>query len=326
VFISYSHADSEFADRLVSDLVQSEVHATYDKWLLRVGDSIIEKISQAVADSDKIIALLSPASVSSNWVKKELSFAMTGEIQNRKVLLPAIIATCEIPPIISDKLYADFRSSYYRGLRELLQALRPDFYELGRYTHREKIVKAARALKKLLLTSEISKLREWFGLNGYALAALFGRLWLVSEAIPRFALGSDTVDFMVINGQSGRYELSLIVLGNPAWDGRNTNELAHECERIKGLLRWCKEHDQVVRQYLAVRMASSYGAEQIAPEGYVNKFSLQIDAKLLCGRREIYTNEQNAFRNKIYEDTSHSIDIISYDRVVDALEKVAIRH
>lgn len=48
VFISYSHQDGAFADRLVSDLRLSAIPATYDKWLLRVGDSIIEKISAAV--------------------------------------------------------------------------------------------------------------------------------------------------------------------------------------------------------------------------------------------------------------------------------------
>jgi hypothetical protein len=43
VFISYSHQDGAFADRLVGDLHLSAIPATYDKWLLRVGDSIIEK-------------------------------------------------------------------------------------------------------------------------------------------------------------------------------------------------------------------------------------------------------------------------------------------
>ena len=40
VFVSCSHNDSKFADRLVFDLRESEIPATYDKWVLRVGDSI----------------------------------------------------------------------------------------------------------------------------------------------------------------------------------------------------------------------------------------------------------------------------------------------
>jgi len=81
VFISCSHGDTNFADRLVLDLRASDVPATYDKWLLRIGDSIIQKIAAEVSEDDSVIALLSPASVESNWVKKELALAMAGEVK-----------------------------------------------------------------------------------------------------------------------------------------------------------------------------------------------------------------------------------------------------
>lgn len=81
VFISCSHGDTNFADHLVLDLRASDVPATYDKWLLRVGDSIIQKIAAEVSEADSVIALLSPASVESNWVKKELALAMAGEVK-----------------------------------------------------------------------------------------------------------------------------------------------------------------------------------------------------------------------------------------------------
>ena len=110
VFVSYSHKDSEFVDRLIADLRYSDVPAIYDKWLLAVGDSIIEKISSAVTTSAYVIAILSPHSVESAWVKKELSLAMTGELhQNRVKVLPAMVVDCDLPPALSDKLYADFR-------------------------------------------------------------------------------------------------------------------------------------------------------------------------------------------------------------------------
>lgn len=325
VFVSYSHDDADFADRLVLDLLESEVPATYDKWLLRVGDSIIEKIAQSVVDSDSVIALLSPTSVKSSWVKRELSFAMTAEIASRATkVLPAVIADCEVPATLSDKFYADFRYSYYNGLRLLLQALCPEFYKREQSIREEQIEKAARELKKLLPSNDLEALRTWFSSNGYALAALFGRLWAVSEAIPRFAIGNDTVDFIVINGQSCRYELSLIMLGNPTWSRVNTDELLKESERLKGLLRWCRDHDQTVRRSLALRMASSYGAEQIAPveqhSACGHGYHLEIDSKLLCGRREEYGPNENSFRNQIYEKTDRAVDIISYDRVVDVLK------
>lgn len=324
IFISYSHDDSGFADRLVLDLRDSEVPATYDKWLMRVGDSIIEKIAQTVANAGGVIVLLSPNSVESKWVKKELSFAMTGEIEKRGVkVLPAMIADCDVPAMLSDKLYADFRRSYYSGLRELLEALRPGFYAREKFIRKERIERASHELEKLLPTQDLEALRKWFSSNGYALAALFGRLWSVSEAIPRFVIGNDTADFIVINGQSGRYELSLITLGNPTWSSADTEELLRASERMEGMLRWCRDHDQHVRRSLALRMASSYGAEQIAPmesDGPAGKgYHLHIDAKLLCGRRKEYGASENSLRNSIYEKSNHRIDVVSYDRVVDLL-------
>jgi TIR domain len=76
VFVSYSHTDSDFVDRLVLDLREWEVPATYDKWLLRVGDSIIEKIATTVVDAASVMAVLSSAAVESSWVKKEPGFSI----------------------------------------------------------------------------------------------------------------------------------------------------------------------------------------------------------------------------------------------------------
>lgn len=327
VFVSYSHSDSDFADRLVDDLRASEVPAIYDKLLLRVGDSIIEKIAETVVGSSAVIALLSPTSVNSNWVKKELSFAMTGEIEQRGVkVLPAVIAECEIPALLSDKFHANFLGGYYYGLRQLFEALCPEFYVHSKLIRKEQIEKARQELKELLPTNDLHALARWFSANGFALAALFGRLWTVSEALPKFAVGDDHADFIVVNGQSGRYELSLIMLGNPTWKGVDTDELLLELERLQSLLKWCRDHEQDVRRSLALRMASTYGAEQIAPSAkrfsHGRGYHLNMDTKLICGRREDYGSKENALRNEIYERTAHAVDIISYDRVIDVLSKV----
>jgi hypothetical protein len=321
VFISYSHKDSEVADRLALDLRESEVPATYDKWLLRVGDSIIEKIATAVSDSDSVIALLSSASVESNWVKKELSLAMTGELKTRNVkVLPAVLDDCELPPMLADKLYADFTRSYYHGLRKLLEALCPSFYEHERYIRKEEYERAESELRNLLPANDLNAIREWSYANGYAFAALFGELWAVSEGIPRIPIGNDVADFMIVNGQSGRYEFSIIMLGDPTWRNVDTESLLREAERMEKLVEWCKRNEVAVRRTLAVRMASTYGAEQIA--GPYGRAHLIVDAKLLCGRREEYGSRENELRNKMYETSNHAIDIMSYDRLLDVLKKI----
>lgn len=333
VFVSYSHSDSNFADRLVLDLLASDVPASYDKWLLRVGDSIVQKIAAEVSVADSVIALLSPASTQSNWVKKELALAMTGEVQTAGVkVLPAVIADCELPPMLADKLYADFRHSYYRGLRALLAALQPEVYKHEKFIRKEAIEIAHRELGELIENGSRDKLVAWFASNGFALAALFGRLWAVSEAVPRFQAGDELADFLVINGQSGRYELSLVVLGYTAWGIDGTDIANRESRRLEKMVQWCRSNADAVRHTLAVRMASSNGAEQIAPYDRSSwtpsprRHHLQIDSKLLLARRDDYGEEENKLRNGIYDATNHDVDIISYDRVFDAVGKILNSH
>ena len=44
VFISYSHSDKEFVDKLAMNLVKSNIPIWLDRWELKVGDSITQKI------------------------------------------------------------------------------------------------------------------------------------------------------------------------------------------------------------------------------------------------------------------------------------------
>ena len=266
---------------------------------------------------------------------------MTGEIEKGGVkVFPAMIADCEVPATLSARLHADFRQSYYRGLRQLFEVLCPEFYKREKFVREGQIESAAQQLKELLPSNDLEALRKWFSLNGYALEALFRKLWSVTEAIPRLAIEDDTADFIVINGESSRYELTLIMLGSPTWSGVDNDERLKECERLQGWIRWCRGHDQNVRRSLALRMASTEAAEQLAPRESSHKslgvrsvfkdsdspygrgHRLKIDGKLLCGRREEYGRSQNSFRNDVYWKFNQAIDIMSYDRVVDALGKV----
>ena len=44
------------------------------------GDSLIEKISDGIESSDKLVVFLSPNSVDSNWVKKEVATGLILEL------------------------------------------------------------------------------------------------------------------------------------------------------------------------------------------------------------------------------------------------------
>jgi TIR domain len=78
IFISYAHEDGELARALGQALPRRKCAVWIDEGEMRVGDSLIERIATAIREVEFVVALVSEASVGSNWCKKELSLAITG--------------------------------------------------------------------------------------------------------------------------------------------------------------------------------------------------------------------------------------------------------
>lgn len=124
IFISYSHQDKEFASRLAMQLVRHRAHIWIDQWELKVGDSIIDCIQDAIEGASAILVLLSNASVHSEWCKTELSSGLLRELEEKRVIvLPVLIEDCELPLFVRKKLYADFRTDFDDGLQRVLTAI-----------------------------------------------------------------------------------------------------------------------------------------------------------------------------------------------------------
>jgi len=99
------------------------VYVWIDEAEIQVGDSLIEKIRQGIDVVDYLVVVLSPDSVKSEWVKKEVDIAMNQEINNRRVkVLPVMNRRCELPWFLEGKLYADFTNpeNYSTSLGMLL--------------------------------------------------------------------------------------------------------------------------------------------------------------------------------------------------------------
>ena len=126
VFISYSHADKDFARKLAADLKVSGASVWIDEAELRVGDSLIDAICKAIDKVEFLAAILSPASITSRWVQEELQQALTLQIEERQLkLLPILLADCALPGFIRTRLYADFRDRdlYEDSLERLLHSI-----------------------------------------------------------------------------------------------------------------------------------------------------------------------------------------------------------
>lgn len=125
IFISYNSNNRDFAEKLANDLKLSGLSIWWDEWEIGVGDSIIQKVSEGIDNSGYLIVILSPHSVKSNWVKRELGSALMKQLSDERGIriLPALIADCEIPLLIREIRRADFRTDYQKGLNEILKTV-----------------------------------------------------------------------------------------------------------------------------------------------------------------------------------------------------------
>ena len=124
IFLSHSSKDKTFVEKLAKDILALDVEVWLDKWEMKVGDSLFDKIEEGLETSDYLIVILSKNSVNSLWVRKELNAFLCDEISSKNVkILPVLIDDCNIPIFLREKLYADFREDYASGFQMLVDVI-----------------------------------------------------------------------------------------------------------------------------------------------------------------------------------------------------------
>ena len=84
---------------------------------LRTGDSLVERLAEGIAEADVVVALISRHSVDSSWCRKEVSLAMTQEIDadrwsGVRAVLPVRVGRVEMPPTLRDKVYIEAKRKH----------------------------------------------------------------------------------------------------------------------------------------------------------------------------------------------------------------------
>jgi hypothetical protein len=88
-FISYSTEDQEFAARLHADLQDKEVRCWFAPHDIQGGKYVHQQIDDAIQVHDRLLLILSEASIHSEWVETEISKARKREKrENRRMLFP----------------------------------------------------------------------------------------------------------------------------------------------------------------------------------------------------------------------------------------------
>ena len=115
VFLSHNSEDKPLVRDLASYLNDHGFRVWLDETCLTPGVSLLGALADAVKAVDVVVAVLSKSAVCSPWVTKELLFAITHEVENRRIkVIPVLKEACEIPAFLGDKLYLDFTTTAKR--------------------------------------------------------------------------------------------------------------------------------------------------------------------------------------------------------------------
>jgi hypothetical protein len=126
VFLSHNFADKPFVRRLATDLENQGISYWLDEAEIKVGESLIEKIRNGIDNVDYVAVVLSPNSIASPWVEREVDVAMNQEIMGRRMkVLPLMYQKCDLPGFLLGKRYADFteESRYAAALEDLVRSI-----------------------------------------------------------------------------------------------------------------------------------------------------------------------------------------------------------
>jgi len=95
-FISYSTKDQAFADRLYADLQNKGVRCWFAPHDIQAGKKIHEQIDEAIRKYERLLLILSPDSMNSEWVKTEIRKARKRErTEKKRVLFPVRLVSFE---------------------------------------------------------------------------------------------------------------------------------------------------------------------------------------------------------------------------------------
>ncbi|MBS7440297.1 toll/interleukin-1 receptor domain-containing protein [Pseudomonas syringae] len=119
IFLSHTSKDKPNVRAVANYLEDAGYSVWLDEWEMTPGDSLIKKISEGVESSDKLVVFLSPESIISPWVERELNGGLIMEIAEEKGLgskfvIPVLLEICKVPFFLREKIYANFANKDFQ--------------------------------------------------------------------------------------------------------------------------------------------------------------------------------------------------------------------
>jgi hypothetical protein len=126
VFLSHASGDRRFADRVAKIFRRHGISVWYSRTHLRGAQQWQDEIGRALRRCDWFVVILSPKSVKSMWVKRELSYAL---IQKRfdKKIVPVLHRQCDFQKLhwaLPSFQMVDLTGNFANGCAGLLKIWR----------------------------------------------------------------------------------------------------------------------------------------------------------------------------------------------------------
>ncbi|NJL39395.1 MAG: toll/interleukin-1 receptor domain-containing protein [Leptolyngbyaceae cyanobacterium SM1_4_3] len=123
IFLSHASRDQEFVSKLADELRRHGIPIWYSKINILGAQQWHDEIGHALKRCDWFLIVLSPNSIESMWVKRELVFALQ---QNRfeDKIVPIIYQTCDYEKlswVLPSFQMIDFQNNFNDGCRTLLR-------------------------------------------------------------------------------------------------------------------------------------------------------------------------------------------------------------
>jgi hypothetical protein len=143
-FISHASEDKRgFVHPLALEMRRLSVRVWYDKFALKVGDSLSKSIDEGLAKSRFGIVILSKAFLGKAWPEYELRGLIAREVGSQKLILPVWLGISKSdllqfsPPLADKVAIIANRMGINDIARQLIEIVRPDIAE---HIHRMEVL------------------------------------------------------------------------------------------------------------------------------------------------------------------------------------------
>ena len=97
VFISYAETDEPVAKKVAAGLEKEGLKVWYDRREILPGQNWAESVAKALKESRAMVVLLTPASLRSSFVRREIDYALGDQTFSHR-LIPVIVGSPEDLP------------------------------------------------------------------------------------------------------------------------------------------------------------------------------------------------------------------------------------